>query len=117
MQGVLRDNLVELWTFAGTRMNRLVANLLDPGGENSSFNHRAVILKGAFTADEVAEKWKVATAAVEAGAMLNPTEQQSEALKFFEAVPAELRRASISRRLAPQSRPGCFTGELTFTAP
>ena len=116
-QGVLRDNLVELWTFAGTRMNRLLANLLDPSGENSSFNHRAVILKDAFTADVVTEKWKVATAAVEAGAMLNPTEQQSEALKFFEAVPAELRRASISRRLAPQSRPNRLDGELTLTTP
>ena len=116
-QGVLRDNLVELWTFAGTRMNRLLANLLDPSGENSSFNHRAVILKGAFNVDEVAEKWKVATAAVEAGAMLNPTEQQSEALKFFEAVPADLRRASISRRLAPQSRPTQLDCELTFSTP
>ena len=104
VQGVLADNLVELWTFAGTRMNRLLANLLDPSGESTSFNHRAVLLKGSFSAEDVSEKWKAACGAVANGELLNPTEQQSEALKFFEAVPTALRRASVAKRLEPQNR-------------
>ncbi len=100
----ISGDLVQLWTFYGTRMNRLLANLMDPSGERSSFNHRSLLLKGSYTAENVAELWRTTCDAIEAGAMITPNEQQAEALKFFEAVPLAQRKTSIARRLEPQPR-------------
>ena len=104
VRGQFSGDLVQIWTFYGTRMNRLLANLMDPGSERSSFNHRSLILKGSFTADDVTERWKSACDAAMAGAMITPTQQQADALKFFEAVPMALRMTSIARRLDPDSK-------------
>jgi len=104
VRGHISGDLIQIWTFYGTRMNRLLANLMDPNGEHCSFNHRSLIIKGSFTADDVTERWKSACDAAMAGAMITPTEQQADALKFFEAVPLSLRLQCIRTRLEPKPR-------------
>jgi hypothetical protein len=104
IKGQIRTNLVELWTFAGTRMNRLLAAQMDPSAEQSSFTHRSVILKGSYRADDVATLWAKACDAVESGARIIATDQQADVIKFSEAVPVALRKQSIEYRLDPQPR-------------
>lgn len=101
---VLQGDLATIWTFAGTRMNRLLAGLLDPERDSSSFDHRAVRLAGQFRAADLANRWEEAVTAVTGGAMIVPTEQQCDALKFSEAVPIELCKTLIARRLEPDQR-------------
>jgi hypothetical protein len=98
------SDTVEFWTFAGTRMNRLLANLLDPNSDRSSFDHRSILLKGSLSADEILVQWGNACDAVKAGAMISPSERQTDLIKFSEAVPTALLRSSIAHRLEPHPR-------------
>jgi ATP-dependent helicase Lhr and Lhr-like helicase len=102
--GEIRTNQVEIWTFAGTRMNRLLAAQMDPTAEQSSFTHRSVLLKGSYTATEVVDLWSHACDAVESDARIVATEQQADAIKFSDAVPVALRRKTIEHRLDPQPK-------------
>jgi hypothetical protein len=102
--GQLGTNQVELWTFAGTRMNRLIAAQLDPSGEKSSFNHRSVLLKGSYKAEDVEKIWSLSCDRIESGVRIIATEEQANAVKFSDAVPLSLRKLSIEYRLDPQAR-------------
>ncbi len=104
VMGQLGTNQVELWTFAGTRMNRLIAAQLDPSGEKSSFNHRSVLLKGSYKAEDVEKIWSLSCDRIESGVRIIATEEQANAVKFSDAVPLSLRKLSIEYRLDPQAR-------------
>jgi ATP-dependent Lhr-like helicase len=106
-EGVLTQvsgDLITIWTFAGTKLNRLIATQLDPTLETTAFDHRVVRLRQSMNVDAFLPRWSDACAAVAAGAQVIPTDQQCEAIKFNEAVPVGLLKKSIARRLDPVDR-------------
>lgn len=89
-------------TGSGTKLNRLLAAQVDPSRERSSFDHRAVRLREPLKIDDFLPRLEAAITAINGGATVIPTPEQCDAIKFSEAVPAELLMKSVAMRLDPE---------------
>ncbi|TVR40445.1 MAG: DEAD/DEAH box helicase [Planctomycetota bacterium] len=94
----------ELWTFAGTAMNRLISQAWDSPGANAACDAFAVTWTSTATSEALAEELHDILQQIRDGRRsFVPPPQLLQEIKFHEAVPTPLLTTMLSQRLAPDA--------------
>lgn len=99
----LSDDKATLWTFAGTKLNRLLMQELVPGGQVARHDAFSVTMPWTQNADPLAS---LVTETIqrlrENRPSFAPPERLLSEIKFHEAVPRDLLMTMLALRLAPE---------------